>query len=256
MTHPVRTAAGLLAVTVLVVLPACGGGGGGGSDAGGASPGPSVTAVVTTAPRTAPPLVTTSPPVTTTTPTFAAVVAPVTTAELGASWHDGCPVGPDQLRRVTLSYWDFDGKLQTGAVVVNADAVDAITTAFRRLFDERFPIRRMDTIDRFGGSDDASMAADNTSAFNCRFAVSAGPPQWSVHSFGRAIDVNPLENPYVFGGDVLPPAGAAYVDRADVRPGMAVVGGPLVEAFAAVGWPWGGRWGGSPDYQHFSANGS
>jgi hypothetical protein len=200
-------------------------------------------------------VVATSPPVTTATPTFAAVVAPVTAADLGASWHDGCPVGPDQLRRVTLSYWDFDGRPQTGAVVVHSDAADAIVTVFRRLFEQRFPIRRLETIDRFAGSDDASMAADNTSAFNCRLAVSAGPPQWSVHSFGRAIDVNPLENPYVFGGDVLPPAGAAYVDRGDVRPGMAVSGGPLVDAFAAVGWPWGGRWAGSPDYQHFSANG-
>ena len=255
MRRRARTAVGLFAATVIAALPACGGGSGG-KDSRAATPGPPGTTVPATLPSTVPPVATTLPPVPTTTPTFAAAVAPVTTADLGASWHDGCPVGPDQLRRVTLSYWDFDGRPQTGALVVNVDAVDAIRAAFQKLFEQRFPIRRMDPIDKFTGSDDASMAADNTSAFNCRLAVAAGPPQWSVHSFGRAIDVNPVENPYVLGTDVLPPAGSAYVDRTTVRPGMAVTGGPLVEAFAAVGWPWSGRWSGSPDYQHFSANGS
>jgi len=100
------------------------------------------------------------------------------------------------------------------------------------------------------------MAADNTSAFNCRRAVTAGGPgAWSSHAYGRAIDVNPVENPYVLGREVLPPQGAAFLDRGDVRPGMAVAGGPLVAAFAAAGWQWGGRWNGSPDYQHFSADG-
>jgi hypothetical protein len=99
------------------------------------------------------------------------------------------------------------------------------------------------------------MAADNTSGFNCRFAVSPGPPQWSVHAFGEAIDVNPVENPYLEGGAVQPPAGAAYLTRSLVRPGMAMPGGQLVEAFAAVGWAWGGRWSAAPDYQHFSLTG-
>jgi len=256
VTRPGRAGAGLLAVAVLAALAACSGGdGNGASNAGATRTEPSGTTVPTTTPSTAPPVTTTLAPVPTTTPTFAASVAPVTTAELGASWHDGCPVGADQLRRVTVSYWGFDGTAKTGSLVVDVDAVDAVRSVFQKLFDQRFPIRRMDPIDTFAGSDDASMAADNTSAFNCRLAVAAGPPQWSVHSFGRAIDVNPVENPYVLGSDVLPPAGTAYVDRATVRPGMAVTGGPLVEAFAAVGWPWGGRWSGSPDYQHFSANG-
>ena len=98
------------------------------------------------------------------------------------------------------------------------------------------------------------MAADNTSAFNCRYAVASGPRRWSVHAYGQAIDVNPVENPYVFGRRVLPPAGRWYLDRAASRPGMAVAGGALVQAFAAVGWGWGGRWS-PPDYQHFSATG-
>ena len=99
------------------------------------------------------------------------------------------------------------------------------------------------------------MAADNTSAFNCRYAVAPGPRRWSVHAYGQAIDVNPVENPYLEGGKVHPAVGAAYLNRTHVRKGMAVRGGPLVRAFAAVGWSWGGRWTGTPDYQHFSATG-
>jgi hypothetical protein len=99
------------------------------------------------------------------------------------------------------------------------------------------------------------MAADNTSAFNCRYAVAPGPKQWSVHAYGEAVDVNPVENPYLEGGKVRPSAGKPYLARSRVRPGMAVAGGKLVQAFALVGWQWGGRWTGSPDYQHFSSTG-
>jgi hypothetical protein len=99
------------------------------------------------------------------------------------------------------------------------------------------------------------MAADNTSAFNCRYTVAPGPKHWSVHAYGEAIDVNPVENPYLEGGRVLPPRGRAYADRSRARAGMAVSGGTLVTAFAAAGWQWGGRWTASPDYQHFSATG-
>ena len=99
------------------------------------------------------------------------------------------------------------------------------------------------------------MAADNTSGFNCRYAVANGTPEWSVHAYGEAIDVNPVQNPYVFNGVAEPVAGHAYVNRLDVRPGMAEAGGALNSAFASVGWLWGGRWTDSPDFQHFSATG-
>jgi len=82
------------------------------------------------------------------------------------------------------------------------------------------------------------MAADNTSGFNCRYAVTTGPKQWSVHAYGEAIDVNPVQNPYVFNGVAQPVAGKAYIDRSDVRAGMAEVGGVLNDAFASVGWFW------------------
>jgi hypothetical protein len=185
-------------------------------------------------------------------PAFSSAVSRVTAAELGASYHAGCPVGPDQLRRIRLSYRGFDAKPHTGTLVVNADAVDAMIGVFRRLYDARFPIRQMVTVDVYGGNDRASMAADNTSAFNCRFV--SGTTRWSEHAYGHAIDVNTIENPYVQGSYVSPPAGAAYMDRSNIRPGMAYSGGALVDAFAAVGWQWGGRWS-SPDYQHFSATG-
>ena len=182
-------------------------------------------------------------------------VTPVTRAELGASWHPGCPVAPSQLRRVTIPYWGFDGAAHTGTLVVNVAVAARVGSIFERLYRAPFPIRRMRPIAAYGGSDDRSMAADNTSAFNCRYAVAAGPKRWSVHAYGEAIDVNPVENPYLQGGKVLPPAGRRYLDRASVRPGMAVRGGTLVGAFAAAGWQWGGRWTASPDWQHFSATG-
>jgi hypothetical protein len=188
-------------------------------------------------------------------PPFAYTVSPVTKAQLPHSWHAGCPVAPSALRRVRLTYWGFDAQAHTGTVVVNASAVRDIVVVFRRLYGARFPIRRMRSIDAYGGSDERSLAADNTAAFNCRYAVGPGPRRWSTHAYGLAIDVNPVENPYLEGRRVHPRAGRAYLKRSNVRPGMAVRGGVLVGAFAAVGWQWGGRWQGTPDYQHFSSTG-
>jgi hypothetical protein len=185
---------------------------------------------------------------------FSSTVLPVTAADLPASWRPGCPVSPDDLRIVRLTYWGFDERAHQGSLVVNARAADAMVEVFRRLFAERFPIRRMEPIDVFGGSDEASTEADNTAAFNCRNAVAEGPSHWSMHAYGLAIDVNPVENPYLLGGRVLPPNGRDYLDRSSYRPGMAVEGGVLPSAFAAVGWQWGGRWS-NPDYQHVSSNG-
>jgi len=153
-----------------------------------------------------------------------------------------------------MSYWGFDDQSHMGTMVVATSVVTAVLWVFGTLYDEQFPIRQMVPVDVYGGSDPASTAADNTAGFNCRDAVAAGPPHWSVHAYGEAIDVNTVENPYIEGGQVLPPNATAYVDRADIRPGMAYYGGELVDAFASVGWQWGGRWS-DPDYQHFSATG-
>jgi hypothetical protein len=179
----------------------------------------------------------------------------VTRAELGASYHAGCPVGPSQLRLLELAYVGFDGRSRRGWLVVNASVVGAVEKVFATLYADRFPIRHMLPVAAYGGSDNRSMAADNTSGFNCRLAVTTGHKVWSVHAYGEAIDVNPVENPYLLAGVVYPPGGGVYSDRRDVRPGMAVYGGTLVDAFEAVGWQWGGRWTASPDYQHFSSTG-
>lgn len=190
---------------------------------------------------------------------FVADATSVTAAQLGKSWHAGtptCPVGPAQLRNLTMTYWGFDAKPHMGTVVIAASVVPAITQVFRTLYAEHFPIRTMIPVSAFGGSDSASTAADNTAAFNCRYAVANGPPKWSAHAYGEAIDVNTVENPYVFDGQVLPsPQAAAYAKRTPYRPGMAVPGGQLVNAFASVGWKWGGVWS-APDYQHFSSTGN
>ena len=188
-------------------------------------------------------------------PPFASSVGRVTAAGLPHSWHRGCPIAPAQLRRVRLTFWGFDGRPHTGALVVNRDVVADVVAIFRRLYVARFPLRRMRPIDAYGGNDERSLAADNTAGFNCRYAVAAGPRRWSVHAYGEAIDVNPVENPYLEGGRVHPRSGRRYVDRGRTRPGMAVSHGVLVNAFASRGWKWGGRWAGSPDYQHFSKTG-
>ena len=188
-------------------------------------------------------------------PPFVSRVERVTAADLPYSWHRGCPVGPAQLRRVRLRYIGFDGKSHLGQLIVNVRVVPSVVLVFRTLYRARFPIRQMRPVDAFHGNDDRSAAADNTSSFNCRRAVAPGSTSWSMHAYGEAIDVNDVENPYLEGARVIPPAGKAYLNRANVRPGMAVDGGILVQAFARAGWGWGGRFAGSPDYQHFSTSG-
>ncbi|QJW35051.1 M15 family metallopeptidase [Cellulosimicrobium protaetiae] len=169
-----------------------------------------------------------------------------------SSWREGCPVPLSDLRYLTLSHRTFEGGVATGELVVHADVADGVVTVFRTLFDAGYPIRSMRLVDDFGGDDDASMAADNTSAFNCRPV--AGTDRWSEHSFGRAIDVNPVENPWVRGTAVAPPAGAAFVAR-EPAPGVVLPDDVVVRAFAAAGWSWGGAWESPVDYQHFSTTG-
>jgi D-alanyl-D-alanine carboxypeptidase len=172
----------------------------------------------------------------------------------GVSWRPGCPVPLARLRLLRLSYWGFDGKAHIGALVVRDDVAPAVVDIFRRIYNARFPIQRMQLVDDFAGSDDRSMAANNTSAFNCR-EIDGRPGTWSQHSFGVAVDINPVQNPWVRGSTVDPPAGRAYVDRRNVRPGMILAGDAVTSAFAAHGWGWGGTFRNAKDYQHFSATG-
>jgi D-alanyl-D-alanine carboxypeptidase len=183
---------------------------------------------------------------------FQASISPVRWAELRHSYRAGCPVAPRDLRTVRLTHWGFDGRTHEGRLVVHRRVAGDVVAVFARLYSVRFPIRRMVPVSAYRGSDDASMAADNTSAFNCRFV--GGTTRWSMHAYGEAIDLNPVENPYVQGARVSPPAGRRYVDRRP-RPGVIVAGSLVVDAFAAVRWKWGGRWTSSKDYQHFSTTG-
>ena len=185
-----------------------------------------------------------------------AVSGPLAPRDVPFSWHPGCPVPPRELRALHLSYVGFDGTAHVGQIIVSASVARQVIEVFAVLYRARFPIARMEPVDVLHGSDPRSMAADNTSGFNCRRAVAPGPPQWSMHAYGLAIDVNTVQNPYIEpGAGVQPPAGAPYVNRSDIRPGMAYPGGILVSAFSSIGWGWGGYWAGSPDYQHFSVNG-
>jgi hypothetical protein len=183
-------------------------------------------------------------------PRFESTIGPVGWSDLRHSYRAGCPVAPADLRLVRVSTWGFDGRARQGSIVVSRRVAEDVVVVFRRLWDARFPIRRVRPVSAYRGSDDASMAADNTSGFNCRFV--GGTSRWSMHAYGEAIDVNPVENPYVLGSRVSPPAGRPYVDRYPYRPGMAVTNGVLVRAFASVGWRWGASFG---DYQHFSPTG-
>jgi hypothetical protein len=167
-------------------------------------------------------------------------------------WRRGCPVGLAALRHVSVPFVGFGGRVRRGALVVHNGAARDVVEVFRALYRARFPIRRMQPIQRYDGDDYASIEADNTSAFNCRAATGSG--SWSQHAYGRAIDLNPLENPYVSGGTTSHPRSVRYLDRRPRR-GMIVEGGVVTRAFDARGWEWGGRWSGIKDYQHFSADG-
>jgi D-alanyl-D-alanine carboxypeptidase-like protein len=159
----------------------------------------------------------------------------------GVSWRDDprCPHF-DTLAYLSIAHVTMEGGVARGELVVAAAIASRTIELFRRLYALGFPIRRMQLVDEFGASDDASMAADNTSAFN--FRVVAGTDVLSQHARGLAIDINPVENPWRKPERILPPAGEAFADRTQVRPGMIVRPGPIVATFDELGWEWGGDW--------------
>jgi hypothetical protein len=167
-----------------------------------------------------------------------------------STWHPGCPVPPSDLREVEVSYWDFGALPRTGAMVVHRALSAEVIDIFRELFHHGFLIQRMDPVDAFSGNDDLSMEANNTSAFNCR-DTTGRLGVFSNHSWGRAIDINPLTNPYINGDKVLPPAGRAFLDRTRATPGAILAGSFIVNLFQKRGWTWGGSWKDHQDYQHF-----
>jgi hypothetical protein len=176
-----------------------------------------------------------------------------TRARMGSTWHDGCPVALADLRHVTLSFVGFDGKAHTGELIVAASVADDVVSVFHQLFDARFPIEEMRIVSDADLTAPATGDGNDTAAFVCRDV--RGGTHWSSHARGLAIDLDPFQNPYSSGARVLPELASAYLDRSDVRPGMIEPGDAVTQAFASVGWTWGGSWHSPVDRMHFSADG-
>ncbi len=166
------------------------------------------------------------------------------------SWRPGCPVDIAELVHLRISHWGRDGAVHPGDLIVHREVAAEVLEIFRALFERKFPIEKMRLIDDYQGDDDRSMADNNTSGFNCR-PVPGKPLVFSKHSYGRAVDLNPLWNPMVVGETVVPAAGAAFAKRGQPLPGVLRKGDPAVSAFVSRGWTWGGDWIAMKDYQHF-----
>ncbi len=176
-------------------------------------------------------------------PVLDATRSGVSAADVWATWRPGCPVGPESLTLLRLNHWGFDNAVHRGEIIVRSDLAGRVENAFAAALNARFPIRKMWRADYYGGSDPAAMADDNTSGFNCRQVT--GGTGISPHSYGIAVDVNTVENPY-YTGIWWPHAG--YVDRGNARPGMLFAHSELTVAFRNNGFSWGGTY---RDYQHF-----
>jgi hypothetical protein len=189
------------------------------------------------------------------------VSGPLSARDVPHSYRAGCPVTPAGLRRITINRFTYSHRVARGSLIVSAGAVGDLLRVFNASFAARFPVRSMRPSDAFyaGGSrtptqsDVAAMRADNTSAFNCR-PVTGNPYRVSQHSYGNAIDINTVRNPYVVGSRVYPGFARTYLNRSNVRTGMITRRGVIATKMRQVGWPWGARWS-HPDYQHFSSNG-
>jgi D-alanyl-D-alanine carboxypeptidase len=186
--------------------------------------------------------------------------APLRAQLNGRFWHSGCPVPLSGLSLLTVTHWGFDGRPHTGQIVVNRNAAAPLSRVFRRLYELRFPIRHMRLADAYGPPRSQPLDGDVSGSFECRQAVPSpctggtGTGNWSEHAYGRAIDLNPVENPYVGCGRTRDRSSRPYLDRSRLRPGM--VTPAVVRAFKSIGWGWGGDWSGSTkDYMHFSASG-
>jgi len=167
----------------------------------------------------------------------------------GVSFPEGAQIKLSDLRYLRISYVDFDGNDQVGELVCNKAIADDLAAIFRDLYEARYPIRSIRLIDDFGGDDEASMAADNTSCFNYR--TKTGMRTLSKHALGLAIDINPLENPYVRNSRVRPADAGAFADRSKDFPHKIDKSDLCYRLFRARGFAWGGAWRSVQDYQHF-----
>jgi len=158
----------------------------------------------------------------------------------------------DDLRYIRLLHYDFSGQVSEGELIVNAKLADEVMEIFYELYQAKYPLTSVRLVDEYGeaANDDLSMAANNTSAFNYRFV--SGTKTLSRHSYGAAIDINPMLNPYINNGQISPPNGAEYADRTRDFAGKIDHNDLCYKLFKSHGWSWGGDWDGDKDYQHFS----
>jgi len=171
------------------------------------------------------------------------------------SWRKGCPVSLENLRYLRLTYKDFRGTDMTGELIVHKDVSTEVTQIFEALYEVDYPIHKMRLVSDYKGNDWQSIEADNTSAFNCRPAT--GSKKWSKHAYGKAIDINPIENPYISRkGYISHKESLVYKKREHRKNQYAdkavlVKGDKAIQIFKKYGWKWGGDWSGVKDYQHF-----
>ncbi|MFW5877166.1 MAG: M15 family metallopeptidase [Myxococcota bacterium] len=170
----------------------------------------------------------------------------------GVCWHADPRCPPlDSLALLRLRYRGFDGREKAGELVVAGEVAEPVLWVFERLFAAGYPIARMERVEVFGGDDRRSMAANNTSGFN--FRPVEGEDRLSQHALGLAVDLNPVQNPWVRSDRVDPEEGRPFVDRDRTHPAVIRRPGPVTEAFDAIGWEWGGDWTAYRDYHHFAA---
>ncbi len=170
-----------------------------------------------------------------------------------STWKAGCPVGAGQLDWVRVTYRGFDGERHSGELLAHEDVSADLVRVFRALWEARFPIEEMRVTEARELDLEPTGDGNNTAAFVCR--PSADGSGFSEHARGLAIDVNPFQNPYRRGEVVIPELASAYLDRDRERPGMIFDDGPVVAAFDAIGWRWGGRYRNLTDLHHFSRSG-
>jgi len=175
----------------------------------------------------------------------------------GKSWHRGCPVPLSDLRYIRLTHKDFYRSDRTGELIVHKSIAGEVAEIFRELYEADYPIRQMQLVSDFHGSDWQSIEADNTSAFNCR-NVSTGTHKWSRHAYGLAIDLNPIENPFVNKhGHIAHRASYRFKKRFHHNRSFAdravlLKKDKAVRIFEKHGWQWGGEFAPYKDYQHFT----
>jgi hypothetical protein len=195
-------------------------------------------------------------------PPFHSAIQPLSSAQRaqlsGNVWHAGCPVPLSGLRLLKVAYWDFGGNRQIGQLVVNQRAAAPLAKVFSQLYRLHFPIRHLTFADAYGPRATQPADGDISGSFECRKAVpspcGSGTGNWSMHAYGLAVDINPIENPYTGCGRTRERASIPYLNRSKIRRGM--VTPAVVRAFRSVGWGWGGSWpGATKDYMHFSATG-